>query len=164
MRTHLLARILFALLVVPMSAGAQNGGAGRHGVVVDESGGAVADARVSVQSMHGTTLQVESTGSDGAFTIDGLPSGSCLLEVAARHFQAQRTSLALDASERPGAPPLRIVLSLAPLQSDVTVTAQRGMVDEIDRTPPVVTVREAEDARRRPLATTGNALEGAVTE
>jgi outer membrane cobalamin receptor len=76
------------------------------------------------------------------------------------NFQVQRTSLVLDGSERSGVP-LQIVLSLAPLQSDVTVTAQRGMVEEIDRTPPVVTVRTADDTRRRPLATTGNMLDGA---
>ena len=35
-------------------------------------------------------------------------------------------------------------------------------IDEIDTTPPVVIVREADDFRQRPLATLGNALEGAA--
>ena len=57
---------------------------------------------------------------------------------------------------------MRIVLGLAPFQSEVTVTAERGAMADVDRTAPIVTVRAASDFRQRPLATIGNALEGAT--
>ena len=52
------------------------------------------------------------------------------------------------------------MLTLAGFQSNVTVTAERGTVADVERTRPVVTVRDADDFRSRPLATIGNALEG----
>ena len=56
--------------------------------------------------------------------------------------------------------PIEIVLNLADFQSEVTVTTERGTAADVERTPPVVTVREADDLRGRPIATLGNALEG----
>ena len=68
-----------------------------------------------------------------------------------------QSSVELGASD---APPARIVLTLSGFQSNVTVTSERGTVADIERTPHVVTVRDAQDFRSRPLATIGNALEG----
>ena len=127
MRAHTLNLLVVALLCYPLPVHAQNSRAtGRHGVVVDESGGAVHGAHVTVHSTHGTALQNGTTAPDGTFTIDPLPPGSYWLKVAASQFQEYRSSIDLDGPDRSVAPPLRIVLSLAPLQSDVTVTAQRG--------------------------------------
>jgi hypothetical protein len=57
---------------------------------------------------------------------------------------------------------MRIILSLAPMQSEVTVTAERGTIADTGRTLPVVTVRGASEIDARPLATIGNVLEGAA--
>ena len=54
------------------------------------------------------------------------------------------------------------MLGLAPFQSEVTITAQRGTVTDVDGTAPIVTVRTAREFRQRPLATIGHALEGAA--
>jgi hemoglobin/transferrin/lactoferrin receptor protein len=137
---------------------------GRRGVVVDESGAAIAAARFSVRSTQGAVLQQAVTAADGTFVVEPLPAGTYWLEVEATHFRATRTSLQLDGVEQDTleSPSLRVVLGLASLQSDVTVTAQRGMIAGIDGTPPLVTVRDEDDFRRRPVATIGNALEGAA--
>ena len=132
---------------------------GRQGVVVDESGGAVAAAQLIVRSTQGTVLQDATTASDGTFAISPLPPGSYALEVLAIQFQAHRMTLDVDGSDGPA---LRIVLGLAPFQSGVTVTAQPGTIADVERTLPIVTVREEGDFRRRPLATIGNTLEGAA--
>ncbi len=51
------------------------------------------------------------------------------------------------------------MLSLAILRSEVTVTASRGMVEEIRKTPQIVNVKDRDQMNRRPLTTIGNALE-----
>ena len=129
----------------------------RRVVVVEESGGTIAGAQLRLRNASGVVLHQGTTDSDGSCTIDGLPLGRYWLEVSARNFQVHQSSVELAAPE---APPARVVLSLAGLQSNVTVTAERGMVADVERAGPVVTVRDADDFRSRPLATIGNALEG----
>ena len=55
--------------------------------------------------------------------------------------------------------PVRVVLSLSILHTEVTVTASRGMVEEIRKTAQIVNVKDRDQMTRRPLATIGNALE-----
>lgn len=129
-----------------------------YGVVVDESGGGVPGAQLTVRTAQGAPLRDIATAADGSFALDALPSGSYWLDVTAHPFKEQRLRLELGGTV---AAPLRIVL-LAAFQSEVTVTAERGTVADVDRTAPVVTVRTADDFRGRPLATIGNALEGAT--
>jgi hemoglobin/transferrin/lactoferrin receptor protein len=131
----------------------------RRGIVVDESGSAISGARFVVRSTQGAAVQQATTDADGTFLVDPLPAGSYWLEVVAPHFDPRRLQLQLEV-QRPEPAPLRVVLSLAPFQSDVTVTAQPGMIADIDRTAPLVTVRDSDEFRGRPLATLGSALEG----
>jgi hemoglobin/transferrin/lactoferrin receptor protein len=156
-RARCVGVLLAGVLCCPLLVGAQETRtAARRGVVVDESGSVIEAARFVVRSTQGTELQQGGTSRDGTFTVEPLPSGSYWLEVSSSNFQVRRMRLDLAA---PAGDPLRVVLSLAPLQSEVTVTAQRGMIAEIDTTPPVVSAREGDDFRR-PLATIGNGLEG----
>ena len=92
------------------------------------------------------------------------PSAPChrdryVLDVNARRFAGRRIGLEVHRTE---VSPLRIALGLAPLTSEVTVTADRGATADTARIPPVVTVRDSDEFRNRPLATLGNALEGAA--
>jgi hemoglobin/transferrin/lactoferrin receptor protein len=148
-----------ALCRVPMAAAQDGGRPERRGVAVDESGSAIGGAHYVIRNPHGVVLQDGIADANGTFTIQGLPAGSYWLEVAAPNFQTRRMSVDVAGT---GAAPLRIVLGMAPLQSEVTVTAQRGMIADIEETPPVVTVREKEEFRGRPMPTLGNALEGAA--
>ena len=154
---HVAAAVLAASVCGESPASAQ--GTQRNVVVVEESGGAIAGARLVLRSTQGTELRQGATGEQGTFALTGLPAGLYWLEVAAPNFQARHVSVKVGAVE---APPVEVVLSLAPFQSEVTVTTERGMAADVERTAPVVTVREADDFRRRPLATLANALEGAT--
>ena len=60
------------------------------------------------------------------------------------------------------AAPMRIVLGVAALGSEITVTAQRGMIADVEETPPFVTRGESSEIQARPMPTLGNALEGAA--
>jgi hypothetical protein len=46
------------------------------------------------------------------------------------------------------------------LQTEVSVTASRGTVEDVRKTPHLVSVKDKEEMIRRPLVTIGNALEG----
>ena len=108
---------------------AQESAPSQFGFVVDESGGAVAGALLTVRTAHGAPRQNTATAGDGSFAFRGLPPGSYWLEVTAHPFQQQRLRLELDGTE---VEPLRIVLGLAPFQSEVTVTAERGTMTDVD--------------------------------
>ena len=81
---------------------------GPSGIVVDELGGAIANARLTLRGPSGTLMQQTTTGFDGTFVIDRIPRGEYWLEVEAPRFQQRRMSLVLDGA---GAPPLQIVLA-----------------------------------------------------
>lgn len=90
----------------------------RRVVVVEESGGTVAGAQLLLRNASGVVLHQGTTDSDGTCTIDGLPLGRYWMEVSARDFQVHQSTVELA---EPGAPLARVVLSLAGLQSNVTV-------------------------------------------
>ena len=85
-----------------------------------------------------------------------VPHGSFELRVAAVGFQEHRSNL--NTMQSPHSP-VRIVLSLPILQTEVSVTASRGMVEEIRKTAQIVNVKDRDQMTRRPLPTIGNALE-----
>src|SRR5918992_1482892 len=130
-------RVLLTLLILvtcrlSAAAATQERTHGQRGVIVDESGGAIAGARLVVRTSHGGVVQQADTAADGTFTIDPLSQGTYWLEVTAPQFRSRQVSIRFEDETQTS--PLRIVLSLAALQSDITVTAQRGMIAEIDRT------------------------------
>lgn len=157
-RPLLTAVLALVALVRVDTAHAQHGVAGqRSGVVVDQAGLAVVGAQLTVRTARGAPLRGAATAADGSFTLDGLPPGSYWLDVAAPPFEDQRHRLELAVE----AAPQRIVLGLASFHSEVTVTAERGTITDVDRSAPIVTVR-ARDLGQGPLATIGHALEGAT--
>jgi hemoglobin/transferrin/lactoferrin receptor protein len=148
---------LWFLISTPLPAVAQSARIG--GMVADETGGAIAGAQLVLHTTHGAAVQETRSGADGTFTFGGMPQGSYWLGVTAEHFNARRVHV--DLGGRP-VPPLQILLSLAPFGNEVTVTAERGLVSDIQETTPIVTVRDQDEFRRQPLPTIGNALTGAA--
>ncbi|MCI0337256.1 MAG: TonB-dependent receptor [Acidobacteria bacterium] len=131
--------------------------AGSRGIVVNEKGAPVIKAKLTVHSPQGTVLRELFTDEEGGFSIGGLPFGSYTLEIEADEFQKRQVSLESSPAQLPQ---LKIVLSLAPFRSEVTITANRGAATEIETSAPLVTARDQTELRARPLATIGNALEG----
>ena len=151
--------VLAAVIGCVPAAHAQEPGLPRSGIVIDESGAAIAGARLVVRSAQGGALREAASAADGTFALGPLPPGSYWLDVTAPGFAIRRTRLEVN---REDAAALRTVLALARFESEVTVTAGRGAIAEVDRTPSIVTVRDADEFRARPLATLGNALEAAT--
>jgi hemoglobin/transferrin/lactoferrin receptor protein len=156
----ILAGILCACGSAARSASAGQDERARPGKVVDASGAAVAGAHVVLRSAQGAILQQVVSGSDGRFQLDdlSLSSSTGWLEVTATGFPVHRLSVDLDAATPKS---IEIVLGIASFRSEATVTAQIGMVADVELALPIVSVRDASEFRARPLATIGNALEGA---
>ena len=154
--THVSAWLLVCTLFGMVPALAQE--SGHTGVVVDELGGVIANARLTLRSPQGALMQLTTTAFDGTFVIDSIPRGEYWLEVDAPSFQQRRMSLSVD---RAGAQPLRIVLDVGTFTSEVTVTPERGGVADVDQTTAFVTVRRGAELDQQPLPTLGHALNGA---
>lgn len=127
-----------------------------RGRVVDGSGAPVTRAKLYAHSALGTLAAEAATDDSGAFSLGELRRGSYLLRVVAGGFEA--LELSFDAG-RDSSLPSPIELSPARVYSAITVTATRGAVEDIHSTPRVVSVKNREEFRRRPLVTLGNALE-----
>jgi hemoglobin/transferrin/lactoferrin receptor protein len=130
-----------------------------RGTVADEGGGAILGARLVLHTTQGAPVQETYSGADGTFALGGMTPGSYWLEVTADQFARRRVHL--DVGGGPDGP-REIRLSVAPFGSEVTVTAERGTVSDIRQTTSLVTVREQDGFRERPLPTIANALTGAT--
>jgi outer membrane receptor protein involved in Fe transport len=155
LHTLVFAGSLSFLTLLPVSLIAQS--ADIRGKVTDETWGTVAGAELVLHTTQGAPVQETRSASDGTFAFRAVPSGSYWLKVTAEHFEGQRLQLDLNGELIPA---LEILLGLAKFGSEITVTAERGMVADVQRTAPIVTVRD--EFRRQPLPTIGNALTGAV--
>jgi outer membrane receptor protein involved in Fe transport len=149
-----ITRLLVLCCLLPL-CGAPAAAQARAGVVLDESGAPVPAANMRLQSTGGAIIGEMVTASDGTFDLPDLPAGSYLLRVEARDFQPRELRLA------PGAERLEIVLRVAPLRQEVSITASRGAAEEIASSGSLVSVRDRADLTTRPLPTIGQALEGA---
>ena len=152
--------VIFCVLVLLTSfiqARAQS--AGPHGVVTDESGSPVLSAILTLRNPNGTVIRESSTDNHGRFYFEGLPAGSYVLTISASQFEPRRMIFEVPNYELPA---ITIKLSPAPVRGEITITANRGAAVEAESSAQIVSVRDQSDFRARPLATIGNALEGAA--
>lgn len=104
-------------LAATMAAAAQSGVTVR-GVVVDESGGAVAGATVRLGG-GGTQTRTTSTDSTGGFAFDGVAPASLQIEASQPSFVPATTTVTVGASD-PGV--VRLVLTVSAVREAITVT------------------------------------------
>jgi hemoglobin/transferrin/lactoferrin receptor protein len=130
---------------------------GRLGRVLNELGQPVVGAKLTVRSSSGGEIERYETGPDGRFRLGNLPPGTYQMTVERVGFQLRQISL--STLPETSAEPLEIRLTLDPLQAEVTVTAERGAVLEIERSPSLVVAREGDRLTSLPLPTIGHALE-----
>ena len=103
-------------------------------------------------------LTTITTNNDGAFTLTNLPDGIFTLTVNANGFQSRQLPLSI----RGGNAELETIrLSIHSRREAVTVTAQRGAVEAVEQSAQIVSIKDGDALRARPLATIGKALEGA---
>jgi outer membrane receptor protein involved in Fe transport len=81
------------------------------------------------------------SASDGTLRLAGLPAGRYVLEVHAASFEVTRVPLDVGPS---GEQAVTIVLQVAGLSEDVTVTAEAGRAEAVERSPQAVNVISAD--------------------
>ncbi|HEV2447738.1 MAG TPA: TonB-dependent receptor, partial [Candidatus Sulfopaludibacter sp.] len=128
------------------------------GWVLDPSGAAVPGATINVMSAQGAAVRSLTSDSSGAFRLSGLANGTYAVEAVAASFEKAATTLQIPP---PDAEPLTIRLEVARTDVAITVTAQRGTVEDTESSPRFATSRGRDQLVGRPLETVANALEGA---
>ncbi|MFN0108744.1 MAG: TonB-dependent receptor domain-containing protein [Blastocatellia bacterium] len=150
----------FAVLIAlawPVSAQIQT--SSLSGTLFYESGGPVISASLAVYNTQGTMLEESGTDNHGRFSFRQLPPGSYLLKIVTHDEQLQQLVVRI----LPEATlPLDLKFNPTILRGEITVTAKRGEIGEVESAAPVVSVVSADDFGARPLATIGNALESSA--
>ena len=113
--------VVLCLLLVS-AVGRADGSGEVSGLVVDESGGAIAHARVILDTAERESVAETLTAADGSFLFAAPPRGVVAVRVAASQFAPVRLALE-DSSPHRG---LRLVLAVAPRSESVRVTARAG--------------------------------------
>lgn len=122
--------------------------------ITNEADEPVNGARLRLSNAQGTAWREVLTAADGSFALTELPAGSYLAVIEASGFAPLEVRLQL-----PVTAPLQLKLLPLAIRSSVTVTAQRGAVEDTATSPMLVTARDQSEWRARPLATLGNALD-----
>ncbi|MFM8532586.1 MAG: TonB-dependent receptor domain-containing protein [Acidimicrobiia bacterium] len=112
------ALVLVVVVMVPAAALAD----GLTGSAKDQSGGAVAGVTISVLTPRQAVVATVVTDANGNFSVAPLANGDYVLEINAPGFTNQRRAVTLTSSSAPVA----IVLDVASVIEDVTVTAEPG--------------------------------------
>jgi TonB-linked SusC/RagA family outer membrane protein len=143
--------IILALLLGPAALAAQ--GRVLRGIVVDSSTGApVVGANVAVR---GTTIGAV-TGSDGRFTISGVPTGNVPIIVRRIGYGARELVVSGGESE------IRVAMRSDPLQLDAVVVSGQATAVERRNLPNAVAVVSAEEITRVSSQSFEHALQGKV--
>jgi hypothetical protein len=126
------------------------------GTVKDRSGGALVGADVNVLSPQLAAVASTKTDKDGKFRVTGLADGQYLLIVKFAGLAERHVTAKVGAD----APALEIVLDVAALGEDVTVTANPGGLGDINRLTQPVNVISADDVLIRARTIVAQAVEG----
>jgi len=154
MRKRSLVAAALWLLVLPVRGDSQasppyfGGQVGEHSVagrVTDPQGLLIVDASVQLLAANRVLLREVRTDAEGRFRLAALPAGSYELRIEARGFSAFQRLIVVPAETTQ---PLEISLRLTPVESQVTVTARPGALEEVLREPAAVRVRGADELAR----------------
>ena len=117
-----------ALLALALAAAAET----VTGVVLDAAGAAVPGTRLTLSTARQDSAGSAESGPDGRFRIAGLAPGSYVLLAEKASFAPSRTAVRVDSGRTPE---ITVRLALQPLSSEVTVTAETGLVESAFEVP-----------------------------
>jgi hypothetical protein len=124
MRLHFhFVLLLIGLLVGLAEAQNSSNPLGIMGAVQDTTGAVIAGAEVALDRADGSELTRTVTDRTGGFQFKNLPPGSYLVDVQLPGFREVKVSARADVATHP---PLRIVLSVAATQEEVSVGASES--------------------------------------
>jgi vitamin B12 transporter len=142
----LIMRISLTLLMVTTTAQARgNEPNAINGVVVDELGGAIGGAQITVRDAAGTTMRTTTTDAGGHFLLEGLAPGKYDLVAESNLFEASRASVVVAEGRNQEA--LRLQLKLAGLTDSVVVTGRR-VESRLSETPQQIQLVTSDDIER----------------
>ena len=128
-------------ILVPIEALADGVG----GSVKDKTGGAVAGVTVTVLTPRQAVVASVVTDASGTFSIPSIGNGEYVLRVSGRGFSEHRQAVSVGASTTP----IAIVLDVAAVSEDVTVTAVPGQALDTAAAVQPVSVISQDDIDRR---------------
>lgn len=126
------------------------------GVVEDPAGAAVGGAWVELRTSQGATIANGLAADGGAFSFCGLPAGGYTLVASAQGFAT--TEAAVRAAT--GQPPVRITLQIVSPRSTLTITASRGVVEDLAAISQLASVKTRDEVRAGTPVNLGSALQG----
>lgn len=127
--------------------------------VLSPSGQPVAGVRLLLLSSQQTLVFDGFTGADGRVLTGVIARGDYQLSLSHPDYGTESRSISIE-SETDQLRRLRLTSSQI-LRDQLTVTASRGSVEEVDDSPRLVVVRERTDREGLPLPTIGHLLESA---
>ncbi|MEQ1573804.1 MAG: TonB-dependent receptor [Vicinamibacterales bacterium] len=142
-RPTLLAFTLFTLALLPWATSASAQGV-ITGVVVDQSGGTIAGAIVTLRSVSGLPPYAVTADANGEFSTAPLTPGR--YEVEVRHDLFDTVVISVDV-QGSGTPPLRVTLNVGGLTTSMVVTGRR-VETRLSETPQKIEVIAARDIDR----------------
>jgi outer membrane receptor protein involved in Fe transport len=107
------------------------------GTVKDQDGANVSGASISLRHSQQAMLRTTITDASGRFRFDNVTVGSYQLVITQTGFDQQTASAHVATGTTTE---LEIILQVAPVSSQVTVTAETGQVEDKDRIPQAVNI------------------------
>lgn len=144
------ALIVAAVVLSAATLQAQQSSPGKiAGTVKDANGAAVSGAAVSLLHPQQALLRTAATDTSGNFSFDGVPTGSYEIRITQGGFDTRRVSaqVANDKTTR-----MEIVLQVAPISSQLTVTAETGQAEDKDRVPQAINIISENAIQQRTTA------------
>jgi hemoglobin/transferrin/lactoferrin receptor protein len=129
------------------------------GHVLDPAGNPVPDVRVTLRGGSLVQIAAATSSSDGGFRIDNLPPGSYLLRAEKAGFASYQSAVQAAVAD---AMEITVRLSISPVRSEVTVSADAGDVIATEESPQRVTVIPRNVLDERATLTLAQAATGEV--
>lgn len=119
------------------------------GTVSDDNGAAIASARVELLTSQQATLATTTTDAQGRFTFSNVTRGSYQIIATREGFGTRRAALTV-----PGSADSNVNLTLNPLEvsESVTITAETGRAESVDRVVQQVNVISSDALQQRATA------------
>jgi outer membrane receptor protein involved in Fe transport len=144
-------------LLCLMTASASAAIADLSGTAEDKSGGKLVGATILVLTPQRAVVATTVTDQSGTFTVRGLPDGQYLVVARYTGMADRQVSVTLS-GKAPEA--LKLVLNLAAVQEDVSVTASPGALEARSRATQPVNVISEDDILARARTIVAQAVEG----